>query len=324
MNYWMNESSGDQIFMIPGYRTVIPPRYGVTERAAQQFDDHPAGTDAMTRFRDFKTACRYRSDGRAVLHRSSALGDILMMMALAQSQEDCCCSFDRNRFSELDSVYHPDMRNRTGLLLDGEVEVDHRDSPVAPKHRVDLMAEAAGLTVGKISWTTPFDVPKRDVQKFDVLVQAGGSTPVKQLHPGILQPALLRLVDSGLSVGIVGSDTSGSWSHRIDDLRGRTDLWDLWNLVARASVLVTHDSGVLWISHFTATPTVLITGPTHAESRLSRHPAETTWIDLAALVGCRPCGETLARCRDIDCMGLRIPIQRFGNQLIEAVDRLKL
>lgn len=323
MTFWLNESPRDQIFMIPGYRAVVPPRYGVTDRAARQFDDHPAGTVDMTRFRDFKTACRHRSDGRAVLHRSSALGDILMMMALAQTQQDCCCSFDRNRFAELNAVYHPDLRGRTGLILDGEVEQDHRDSPAAPPHRVDMMAAAAGFQIKTVDWTLPFDVPKRDVPRFDVLVQAGGSTPVKRLNPGVLQPALLRLVDSGLSVGLVGSDASGSWSHRLDDLRGRTDLWDLWNLVARAAVVITQDSGVLWISHFTRTPVVLLCGPTHAESRLCRHPAATAWVDLAALVGCRPCGETQARCRDIDCMGLRIPIQQFSNQLIEAVDRLR-
>jgi hypothetical protein len=323
MKYWLNDSGKPQVFITPDFREIVPNQYGITERAAKRFSVDPGRSCDMTGFRDFKTAAQHRSSGKMVLHRTSALGDVLMMMALAR-HIGAACSFDRERFRELGDVYRPDLSGGIGIILDGEVEIDHVDSMVPTPHRIDLMADVVGAKVDTFDWKLPFDVPVKEVQRFDVLFQSGGSTNVKQLHPALTRPIMSELAAAGLKIGLFGVDQQYGCPAGVVDMRGRTDLWTLWNLIAAAKALVTQDSAPLWIAHFTNTPVVLLCGPTHAESRLSRHSAPHCWIDLSRMVGCRPCGETGNRCeRRFDCMSPRyIPLKGFQAELMERLDRL--
>lgn len=321
MSFWLNESGRDQVFLIDGFREIIPHQYGVTDYFTTRFKSNPALSRDMTRFKDFKSASDARTDGRAVLYRSGALGDVLMMFALAGSMNDAVCSFDRNRFSEFSCRYHPDMDNRVGIILDGEVERDHTDFIVPPKHRIDMMADAIGIEAGDVRWELPFVLQDVAMPKLDVLFQCGGSTRMKQLHPSILRPAISRVVTMGFNVGLLGDRVDFVAPKGVEDFRGKTNLLELWALIKNARVLVTHDSGPLWIAHFTKTPSVLLCGPTHSEPRLSKHPAKTAFIDLSKMVGCRPCGETGVRCTGIDCM-VQIPIREFTDQLEDRIDRM--
>jgi hypothetical protein len=325
MKYWLNESGKPQVFMTPDFREVVPDRYGVTDRAAKRFSVDPMHSSCMTCFRDFKTAAQHRASGKMVLHRTSALGDVLMMMALAH-HIGADCSFDRERFKEFDAAYKPDLSGGIGIILDGEAEVDHVDSVVQTRHRIDLMSDAVGVKVDGFEWRMPFSVPVREVERFDVLFQAGGSTNVKQLHPALTRPIMAELVGDGLKVGLIGMSADYQCPAGVADMRGKTDLWTLWNLIGSTKALVTQDSAPLWIAHFTKTPVVLLCGPTHAESRLSRHQAPHCWIDLSGMVGCRPCGELGTRCEQrFDCMSPRyVPLKTFRTELMERLNRLEV
>ncbi len=127
-----------------------------------------------------------------------------------------------------------------------------------------------------------------------------------------------QLLADGVDCALVG-DSNDDWTREhfeglgVIDLIGETDLTELLAVCRAASVVVTHDSGVLHIGRLAGTPQVALFGPTmplrvgpqqrHLRSSGRVAPrAISIWGGEA--LACRPCydGRDYASCQDNLCL----------------------
>jgi len=246
-----------------------------------------------------------------LLVRNFALGDVLMLIPvvreLRERYPDKIFSLatrpeitESSIFLELvdgafDAVgnYHGLVQSKydLGILLDGILERDHRIREYSRKHRVDIYREFLGLpTRRQPVWSLQTNWIGRSGGVFC----SGGRNRVKQLPKPTAEYITKKLRGRGFRKVL----------HVCDDLRVPDA--DLLKAMRDARVLVTMDTAPLWIAHFLATPTVLITGPTRGSERLSYHPLYPDGvyeISLSRAIGCEPCFESRSNCDgEVRCM----------------------
>lgn len=113
----------------------------------------------------------------------------------------------------------------------------------------------------------------------------------------------------GFQVVLVGA-LSDLWASKflmeIDtiDCIGKTNLQELFELIDRASCVVTHDSGPLHLAAITSTPLVAIFGPTPANACVSFGRLSTAILHKQNEISCSPCydGRSYASCENNRCM----------------------
>lgn len=164
-----------------------------------------------------------------------------------------------------------------------------------------------------------------------VLVAPGGARNLLRDNPLRRWPlsqwvALTRaLVAAGHRVVLVGSpeDTDEAAAltaavPAVTSLVGRTTLLELAALLARARLLVSHDSGPMHLAALTRTPTVALFGPTDPAVFVPPGAAVVV-ASAAANLPCAPCydGKGYAACRSNRCLN-----EVTSVQVMRAVDVL--
>ena len=325
---YLNETGIDQVFQIPAYHYLWQKNYAVFDRCSEIFLTRPEQVPGMAVYRSFLDILKLRGKFPVVLHRSFALGDVLMVLAvmnfMRRSGIDVYLDTDFDRFPEFLKYAKPNnIKSWVGLELDGVFELDHQPlSKYARMHRIDIMGEVLGESIDNDIWD--LDVDQKKMPEFDVLIQAGGSTGIKTLEPRILQNMIVRLRDQGLRVAVFGVGESLN-IRGVSDYIGRTSFAEYWGLIKSAKLLISQDSSPLWISHFTKTPVLLLHGPTRVKERLHRHPLypeKTGSVDLAALVGCRPCFESVDLCNGFAYCMKTVLLMALWERIKEEVFRI--
>lgn len=178
-----------------------------------------------------------------------------------------------------------------GIILDGVVELDHQGGEESSLHRVDIYRKFIGLpTIGKSPiWSTK----PRYAGTHGVVFSSGGSNSLKQLPPDTANYVVKQLERRFNKIVHINHNKLISAENFIETIRD-------------ARVLITMDSAALWVAHFTATPVVLILGPTREAERLSYHPLYpdgATSFSLSGEIGCEPCLHSRKTCGgSVNCM----------------------
>lgn len=276
------------------------------------------------------------------IHRRIAFGDILQLVPalneLHSRGEKVILSTRRgyqdfiSRHPAVVEVLEMDEGepDSSWIDFDGVLEQDHGGER-RHQHRTSIYLEGLGLPVEANDWTFP--APEKD-QGYTrerigetlrplLAVQWNGSHPIKSLRPFLLRRLVAMLYGEGYDVILFGDKSAGIVSppEGIWDWTTGLPSYDaMYDLISEADALITMDSGPLWMSHLTGTPTVALLGPTRHEERVSRHPRASS-VNMADLVSCEPCFETRNRCKvyqRINCME-SLPVRRLFYEVRKAL-----
>ena len=258
----------------------------------------------------FLEVMRKKKIKRFYLHRTFALGDILMLVPVVRALR--CWGYNPYlrtggwaktilnlldiRSDVVESYHHP-AKGEYGVMLDGVIEQDHFRPKLSEFHRVDIYFKALGAKKipKKLDWSMDMErLPAPEVGRGDYVVfQGGGSTQKKQLPLGSISFIKERFAEKGITVVMIGE-------------KNKVTTPELFALIAGAKGLISMDSSPLWISHFTRTPVVALLGPTRASERLTRHPLypeRAVGIALNKTMGCTSCFEMAKGCGNrMDCL----------------------
>jgi len=259
--------------------------------------------------------------------RSYALGDVLMTIPIAREfkkkfpgKEIVLASgishlpvtkiLNEDVFSRIlpwQSIFS-DPNGRVGFFLDGILERDHLGSRESFINRIDLYREFFGLKIGE---PPVWSEKKRFVGEEGIIFCSGGSKKIKQLPPETAEFLAEKLGSKYWQVVHINNGKLLPPEVVVEKIRN-------------ARAVVTMDSSPLWISHFTATPVVLLSGPTRGIERLSYHPLYPEGcaeVSLSRLTECEPCFERKVACGgEVACM--KFPKEKLWPLVKEAVEKV--
>ncbi|MDQ3303993.1 MAG: glycosyltransferase family 9 protein [Actinomycetota bacterium] len=155
------------------------------------------------------------------------------------------------------------------------------DAETHESRKLLLLAEkAGGVPTGAASGAEPeLHVYEEDYRRASMLLPIGLRKPVAIVHPGASVPekrwpdedfgrVAESLVRRGYAVAVTGSTGEKELTRRVSeaapgsvDLGGTTELSTLIALVARASILVSNDTGPAHLAYALKTPSVTLFGP---------------------------------------------------------------
>jgi len=299
-NFAINKTSTVQSFLsnqaIP---LTVEPRQALD--TSMIVGDFPEVLQPIGSFIDYLSKRKIK---RFYITRTYALGDILMMVPVIRALR--CHGFDPysrvpawakpiadllDIEAEVVTSHHHSKKGEYGILMDGVVEQDHSRIKLSVMHRVDIYFTALGFSKipNKLDWSVDFKkLPKLNINTDYIVLQTQGSTKMKQLS-ALATVSLIRFFEEkGISVVQIREDRNRS-------------IEGLFALIAGAKVLVTMDSGPLWVSHMTRTPVVALLGPTRESERLIYHPLypkKAVGVALNETIGCKSCFEDTRRCGD--------------------------
>lgn len=194
---------------------------------------------------------------------------------------------------------------QVGLMMDWILERDHGNSVLNKFHRVDIYFQALGIDMPReLDWSWDEKMfPANPVEDEPYVVFVGwGANNRKQLPVPTIEAILRRLSAEGIKVYYSGNP-SFSWD--LPNIVPTSYLWtvaQMFPALAGARCFITMDTGPLWISHFTKTPTICILGPTGSEvHRTALHPLYPEGmvsLKMNEWINCPTCFEHAAACNN--------------------------
>lgn len=304
-NFALNTSDTIQSF----FNKALDPITVEPHQAVDTTMIHGDTSDVLTPVGSFLNVLDKKKIKRFYIHRTFALGDILMLVpvirALRKYGYDPYLRTTRwaktfldllNIEANVTEIHHHPIEGDYGIMLDGIVEQDHVRPILSGLHRVDTYFKALGMQKipRKLDWSMDLKrLPKADPEGDYVAFFPSGSTFRKQLPIETREWILKAFKEKDISVVQIG-------------IGSEISIEKLFAAIAEAKCLVTMDSGPLWISHFTRTPVITLLGPTRASERLSRHPLyprKAIGIALNEIINCESCFEAARKCEDrMDCL----------------------
>lgn len=272
-------------------------------------------------------------DRRFYIQRRYALGDVLTGIPVVRwcraNGYDAVMRVPEQRgalMRMLDVPYvggHTRLEGMPGLILDWVLERDHTDPNLGKLNRTHIFFKALGAPeLPKVlDWSADserFPEVGVDLPERYVVMCAYGSNVRKQLPKQSIERVIGRLNARGIHVVYNGDPDDLDVSPKHNTLLGlRLGVRQLFTAIAGAAALVTVDTALLWIGHFTATPTVAILGPSAVEQRLMLHPLwpeGVVGIMMNEWIGCATCCESGTACQgQYKCLNLN------GDRLAGAV-----
>ena len=204
---------------------------------------------------------------------------------------------------------------------------DYPDHEILRHHRfVSAVAgRAIEPTPSVIAWERP--PPPVAVSGPYVVLNPGSNEPGRRWPVTHYRELAERLRRDGLRVVVVGTDPGADFNGAdVEDLRGATDLPELFDVLRHAAAVVSNDSGPAHVAIALATPTVVIVGGGHfgcfvpypeavrpAHARFVNHP-----------IACYHCfWRCDKRASDVDafpCVG-DVPVGTVADALAEVLER---
>lgn len=279
--------------------------------------------------------------GLLVLRRWGALGDLIMFRVAVSAVKRACPTLRpilrcQERFVEVfmrdplwEAVYgigkpNPHKEKPDGnLTFDQVVEQDHKGRE---EHRIDLFLKSMSketivvtpqdwnipIPPGAISWVKGFldhrkiSREQRGTRKL-IAVQIHGSGAMKTLPDPVVKLMLQKIRAAGHSILLVEPDDAIASKFVIDaDVHKmpHRDALHMIQAMKSCDLVVTMDSGALWMAHCAMAPLFAILGPTRARERISYHPTgKANYLALNEMIECPACFESATRCNyRYDCM----------------------
>jgi len=147
-----------------------------------------------------------------------------------------------------------------------------------------------------------------------VLVPGGArnvlrDAPVRRWPPDRYAIVARALIERGCEVALVGDDAD-RWvldafaGVAVQDLVGKLPLEDTLAILARASLVISHDTGPMHLARVVRAPLIALFGPTMPRQMLGTTPATVITLWGGDYLPCRPCynGRDFANCSNNLCM----------------------
>jgi heptosyltransferase-2 len=158
-----------------------------------------------------------------------------------------------------------------------------------------MFAGLAPLGIARGCRTPRFDAPRAAESCRRVVVAPGAGRATKRWPAERFAEVTARLAADGHAVLLVGSSSERPLLERVaagsdparTEIQAVSDLGDLPAVVARGSVALVNDSGVLHVAEACGVPVVALFGPTHP--RLGFAPLRPDSVVLSTDIACRPC-----------------------------------
>lgn len=180
-------------------------------------------------------------------------------------------------------------------------------------HGAETSAEPAGLAPLRAAVTRGQSSARRDI----VLAPGGARNPLRDDHlrrwplaNWVELATRLASADNNSMLWAIGSAADRAECAAVaeaapaENLAGATSLDETMDRIARASLVITHDSGPLHLAMLLGTPAIALFGPTDPRRFLA--PAADVQVASAAKgLACAPCydGHGYAVCSDNRCLG---------------------
>lgn len=274
-----------------------------------------------------------KTNGYLKILRGRALGDILMLRSLFPYIQD---TFDIPIAVETSGLnwWIQDYREYPYLgkgmpcysvNLDATVEADHSFTRYSKMHRIDIFAEVLGLDVKPSD--LKFELFEQDfvympTQKPYIVIQGSGSGAMKSLSPVMLGHAIDCVAQAfpKHKLFVIGN---GVETNKAENLSGKMPDAEFYSTIKNAKLLISFDSGPLWISHYSKTPVIAILGSVPLETRMIYHPlykrGKAECLEMFKLIKCKQCNE-----QAFDCGGKYLCLSQVNVEVFKKVFLTKL
>lgn len=275
------------------------------------------------------------------LSRWGALGDLIMFRAVVAAFVEQCrpnarlvlkCAGQHREVFAGDPLWHsvisPGMASEASVFhsFDQVAEADHRGDQ---RSRVELFMSALThrtLDIKPEHWQIPIpDSVMKWVDRYwpsqagsiGIGVQLRGSGPMKTLPPAAVKMLIAKLLEMDPGVIVYLLDHDGRFAEQFRQVPEGSDPARVVMRTGRDAVhgvaamrgmqlVITMDSGVLWMAHWANCPVVCIMGPTRPSERLTfhpRYPSGARATRLNELIDCPSCFEAATKCdHEYTCM----------------------
>jgi len=189
------------------------------------------------------------------------------------------------------------------------LENDHR--PEIHTHRLDIFREFFGLNTSlkppKFSVSLSKKTDSRllnilktkspNIKKPIIGLQLNTFSESRTFYPFLINQLLKDLRNKYFLIGISHNVETYHQQYELDFHAGyyNPTLAETLFLMKELNGVIVMDSGPLWFSHITKTPTLLLIGSRTVSSRLKYHPLypkKAFGISTYDIVDCKPCGDT--------------------------------
>jgi len=315
----------------------VPPRCCIDQTLLEWGS---ACGDSLREFGSIETYLKAHPAARLVFVRSGGLGDVICLTPVLDTLLGRYPDISITVVTGNEAVFRywdavkavPAVREEydCGFLLDDVLELDYRrSSPYARKPRVEIYTDVLGMKrIIDPVFRLPFSQEdslfasmvirrKRDSDRV-VGIQVAGASPTRALPMETVRALVEGVVSEGHQVVILHSASVDLDGERVVNLSGRTTLHQLAAVIHRLDLVVTMDSGCMWVAHTTQTPLVAILGPTRPQEKTCYHP-NCVSLETNRWIGCESCFESLEACSGgIDCLRKADP-RRIVDSVLEAI-----
>jgi len=264
-------------------------------------------------------------------YRQYALGDIIQLVVFAREFKKQYkvdeiriitsnrflkfCKFCFNDIKWYDSDYINWLTPDFGYIINFNsiLERDHDiKNCECYNHRIHILLdymECNHVTKEQLDWSCNLNTIKIPEIKSDLPIiglQIRGSgklktlpfNQIKQIANELARYYTVVLIDHDKSKGFTGKN--------IVNYCGMLNIPQVIKLLQSLDCCITMDSGILWLAHIAKCPVVTLLASTRENERLTLHPLypnKAKAVNLAEIVGCQPCFETMCNCNGkINCM----------------------
>lgn len=224
----------------------------------------------------------------------------------------------------------PGVQFDVGFMLDNVLELDYQfKSRYIGRPRLQIYMETLGMEkIVEPVFRFPFSqednmfartVIKRYREDDRVIgVQVAGASPARALPLGSIKTIIDGIARAGHQVAVLHNSPVEINGRHIINLSGKTTLHQLAAVIHMLDLVVTMDSGCMWVAHTTQTPLIAILGPTRARDKTCYH-SNCINVETNGWVNCKPCFESLQSCNGgIDCLRKADPNRILG-YVLEAI-----
>jgi len=314
-----NVSGSPQVYYTSLMEPVeIPPKCCIETALLQE---GMAGSPHLQECESLESFLNKHPTARVLFVRGGGLGDVLcltpVLVVLRERYPSArfavgtsCASIFRD-WPEIETVDPRRVHGGyydIGFMLDGILELDYvPGSYYRGKPRLQIYLDVLGMKkirdpVFRLTVAPEDRMFARDKLgcttgngRKTIGVQVAGNSPMRQLPWDTVKNVIEGIAREGHTGVVLHNEKVPLEGKGIINLSGETTLHQLAAVIHALDLVVTMDSGAMWVAHTTQTPLVAVLGPTRPEDKTCYH-LNCRNLETNRWIGCDSCFESTEAC----------------------------